>query len=686
MSTEFFNDQWRMPSNENQNKVSNYSMDFDGTSEIIRFGDVNGFDRTDAFSGSCWVNLTGSDNEFILSKQDGTTTKGYMLYVNVSRYLILYIANTTTNRILIRTNSTVSNNNWNHLAFTYDGSSTSAGVKLYINGVNQSLTNLGNTSITGSLLDSSVPFQISGRDGTSANGINGKIDQVSIFDYALSQDQVTQLGAEGYAFNFIPNDYIGANTTIASNLDFSVSAWINPTSYATVMLGTRGLASAGTSNGITMNINSSGNLWARIFTETSNVFNLQTGGVIALNSWSHVAMTYDSSTKTLKSYLNGTEAGSMVGADPSVASTADLNIGRASIGTFYDYFDGEISNISVFNTGLTGSQVTTLYNSGKPLTDMSSFTSLQGWWKLDDTATFNSGTSVWSIPDASSNSNTGTSVGMNASNLVASNINGELIANPMATSPKPIAYYQLGDQSVDNGANYLVPNNSLGGYVFNFGATNESINLGEYFPYPSTVTDPWSVSFWVKLNSSSASGYILSSFVSSNGFIVSLRGGADIGMVQATIRGTTSAQYTAVKTNNTLSLNDWKHVVVTYDGNASNPFTAFTIYITGNPIAYTPFGTNAQSGSLINSSNKYIGQRENNSSYLTDCDLSQLSFFHYELSSSQVDTLYNNGVPGDISSLNPKRLYELNDSEIFNTTSTEWSVDNNAYPSVYKSS
>ena len=62
---------------------------------------------------------------------------------------------------------------------------------------------------------------------------------------------------------------------------------------------------------------------------------------------------------------------------------------------------------------------------------------------------------------------------MNASNLVASNINGELIANPMATSPKPIAYYQLGDQSVSTGptSDYLVPNNSLSDFVFDFDGT-----------------------------------------------------------------------------------------------------------------------------------------------------------------------------------------------------------------------
>lgn len=214
---------------------------------------------------------------------------------------------------------------------------------------------------------------------TSANLVTSTLQQTNGFSpYALSFDGI--------------DDYLDANRTVASNLDFSVSAWINPTSHGTVILGTRGLASAGTSNGITMNINSSGNLWARIFTETSNVFNLQTGGVIALNSWSHVAMTYDSSTKTLKSYLNGTEAGSMVGADPSVASTADLNIGRASIGAGgpHAYFNGKLSNVALWNTNLTPTEVTEIYNQGRP-SNLNTFsgTAPVAWWQLGSNSSFN---------------------------------------------------------------------------------------------------------------------------------------------------------------------------------------------------------------------------------------------------------------------------------------------------------
>ena len=102
-------------------------------------------------------------------------------------------------------------------------------------------------------------------------------------------------------------------------------------------------------------------------------------------------MTSDSSTKTLKSYLNGTEAGSMVGADPSVASTADLNIGRASIGAGgpHAYFNGEISNVALWNTNLTSTEVTEIYNQGRP-SDLHSFSTAPiTWWQLGSNSSFN---------------------------------------------------------------------------------------------------------------------------------------------------------------------------------------------------------------------------------------------------------------------------------------------------------
>ena len=236
MSTEFFNDQWRIPSNENQNKISNYSMDFDGTNDKIGFGNVNNFERTDAFSGSCWVFNRGSlVNQYIISKFDSSNNKGYQFYFNSIGALNFIIGPGPGSNIMQAAAGIPSNNTWNHLVFTYDGSSLRAGIKIYVNGALQPLSFAGQSSITGTIIDTSIPFQISGRTGTTANGVNGKIDQTNIFDYALSQDQVTQLGAEGYAFNFNgvlqSGDSIDCGIGSRFNLSqITISTWIKKTS------------------------------------------------------------------------------------------------------------------------------------------------------------------------------------------------------------------------------------------------------------------------------------------------------------------------------------------------------------------------------------------------------------------------------------------------------------------------
>ncbi len=660
MSTEFFNDQWRIPSNENQNKVSNYSMEFDHlTNNSISIGNTltNGFSQ---LTVSVWVNFSS----FVAGKNYGLVSKDGL---GQRSFDLRYINGTGVNFLVSTNGTSVSNSSyypvnsinigqWYHFVGVYDGSN----VLFYVDG-----TLIGTpTALTGSLQNTTSDFFIGKRAAApTTTTFDGQIDQVSIFDYALSQDQITQLGAEGYAFNFIPNDYIDANTTVASNLDFSVSTWIKPNSYSMPILGTRGLAAAVDSNGITININSSGNLWARIFTETSNVFNLQTGSTISLNNWSHVAMTYDSSTKTLKSYLNGTEAGSMVGTDPSVASTADLDIGRGSIGTIYGYFDGEISNTATFNTELTPTQVNTLYNNGKP-GDISSLNPT-GWWKLDDTATFNSGTSVWSIPDDSSNSNTGTSVGMNASNLVASNINGELIANPMITSPKPIAYYQLGDQSVYNGANYLVPNNSLSDYVFNFDGTDDYIDTGTGLGNSlGTYTGDASVSLWFKAGNTASNDGLFSITAFNDVVFGNLRINIYNNLLYFVSSGT--GNYKTIPFTDTTS---WHHLVCIFK---SGDITNSKIYLDGVDKTTTDVGTFPSSLSFTGL--KTIIGAYHSVNQVFQGELSNVSIFNTELTSTQVETLYNNGSPAtDISSLSPVAWYKLNAADTFD--GTNWTIN-----------
>ena len=186
MSTEFFNDQWRIPSNENQNKVSNYSMEFDGTNTKIDFGNVNNFERTDSFSFSWWMNMDNPSvaNQMPISKQDiSDSFRGYNIYNNSAGQL-QFIFGISSGYLWLRTTSSIPAGQWLHVSITYDGSSDWTGVNIYFNGVPETTILQANGLTSGTTLNS-APFQISGRDGGNGN-IVGKIDQVSIFNYTLS--------------------------------------------------------------------------------------------------------------------------------------------------------------------------------------------------------------------------------------------------------------------------------------------------------------------------------------------------------------------------------------------------------------------------------------------------------------------------------------------------------------------
>ena len=677
MSTEFFNDQWRIPSNENQNKISNYSMGFNSvTFSKIEFGNINNFERTDAFSGSCWFYHRGnsSQNAYIISKFN---TKGYQFYINSGGAVNLVISDGSIMQVAVNAPSVFE---WNHLVFTYDGSSLRTGINIYVNGKLQTPFLAGVAEIFGSIT-TTAPFQISGRNGTTANGLNGDIDQVTIFDYELSQDQVTQIGAEGYAFNFDgvlqSGDYIDCGIGSRFNLSqITISTWIKKNSSTINYAIAAGIRNNTGPIPYFISLFTAASNQIRFVMAQSDGTNITTlsNAIIQNDIWYHVVGVADGSNVLI--YVNGDLQTDQKTYDGTILTpNENFNIGRQAPSGGVYYWDGELSNISVFNTGLQDTDVQTLYNSGKP-GNISSLNPI-GWWKLDDTATFNSGTSVWSIPDASTNSNTGASFGMNASSLVASNIEGELISNPMALSPKPINYYQLGDQSVSTGpsADYLVPNNSLSDYVFNF--SSDIINTSPTIARQQNI----SYSLWINTTSLTNQQYIVGNLQGSdNGTGIFINN--NYLHFQIAKPGNGSASYFGSRVGNLssyVSVNEWFHVAASWDGTDSK------IYINGvlpvNP-TWTPTSPHIIGGW----GNFIIGDGAITSPSYYSGKLSNVAYWDDALTDPQVATLYNNGAPGNISSLNPAGWWKLNASEIFNSTSTEWSIDNNAYPSVYQSS
>ena len=147
---------------------------------------------------------------------------------------------------------------------------------------------------------------------------------------------------------------------------------------------------------------------------TNNVIDYSTS-IEGDGNWHHIAMTWDNND--LKGYLDGTEVatGTMSG---TWAGTIDtVHIGRYTVSST-SYWLGNIDEVALWDSALSATAISSIRNLGNP-TDLlsnvgsySSTSSLIGWWRMGDDATYPT------IPDASTNSNSGTMTNMASGDIV----------------------------------------------------------------------------------------------------------------------------------------------------------------------------------------------------------------------------------------------------------------------------
>ncbi|ETR69419.1 MAG: hypothetical protein OMM_09610, partial [Candidatus Magnetoglobus multicellularis str. Araruama] len=170
---------------------SGNALSFDGTDEYINLGTINSSHPLalagSNFTFSLWIKptLSGDVDQKIINKNDGYYGKnGYSLQVEPGGLLGLQIDGTILKPYIAKTATGVLvANQWQHIAMTGDGSS----YKCYINGVNVSLT----TNDYQAPPSANAELWI-GKYTGSNKAYNGSLDEVRIWNRALSQTEIQQ--------------------------------------------------------------------------------------------------------------------------------------------------------------------------------------------------------------------------------------------------------------------------------------------------------------------------------------------------------------------------------------------------------------------------------------------------------------------------------------------------------------
>jgi hypothetical protein len=187
-----------------------YQSSFAGGAQVASRADDADFDfgTSTHFSVSAWVTKTDEADSVLVMKGEeltGPTEASWQIhYIGDSKTAALTITADTYNYYcLIRGSTNIADGNWHHITgvFKRSASCTASDLTLYVDGVPETMTVVYNSvnSYTNSNLDNNDPLTIGANyvNGAYDAHWNGKIDEVKIFNYALTTEQV----AEDFAYS-----------------------------------------------------------------------------------------------------------------------------------------------------------------------------------------------------------------------------------------------------------------------------------------------------------------------------------------------------------------------------------------------------------------------------------------------------------------------------------------------------
>jgi hypothetical protein len=181
------------------------SLNFDGGDDYVTLGDPALLQLTGSMTISAWINASRLGGEGIVTTEAIVNKLGYppkrsynMLLQNDGK-IIGQVARDGSNTAARYSNSSLITGQWYHVLYSYNA--TAQTLDVYING---KLDNgsLAGTVPTSQYTNNGEPVIIGGRNDDPPQNFSGQIDEVKIFNYALTAEQVRNLYNNSSAVQF----------------------------------------------------------------------------------------------------------------------------------------------------------------------------------------------------------------------------------------------------------------------------------------------------------------------------------------------------------------------------------------------------------------------------------------------------------------------------------------------------
>lgn len=403
--------------------IGSSALDFSGSGQYLSVADPSSgvLDFVDGsdFTITGWFNrdTAAADHTIVAKKNDQTTSAGYVVWIDnngSTDYLSAEISDGTDTYSAVGTTN-LSTTGWHHFSVVWDDSN---GLYIYLDGKLDGSTTSSTTSINS--LANALAFRI-GAESDAGVPFDGKIDDIKVYNRALSVDEVSKLAHTAVPIQPVDTGLVGHWTFDGNDIDWSnASAEIKDVSgrgnhgdalgslaTTSVIPGKLGQALSfnGTSDYVSVPYgipasNFSIALWVKFVDTDTNtegiaynseslggsssdkniflgwngsfhtfVFRVWDGSekeTVATtdpdnNTWYHVVAVHNGSN--IRLYVNGVQEGTPTTAgSTSVIDNYYLGYSDQVVDS---YLDGSIDDVRIYNRALSATEIANLYNVGK---------------------------------------------------------------------------------------------------------------------------------------------------------------------------------------------------------------------------------------------------------------------------------------------------------------------------------